>query len=263
MERIHGGNVIASASYLGGSCKFLQFGRREARRTGNAVVVSLDQMGGIIEAATVVRAAADQLGMAVCAAAARDLGAVLERLPPPGAQGLVLGERHLDDLVGGLDYLIRTFRDEIEARFLFVMSGTNVALYDPGEPLFGAAVEDGFPSSAFDISEAGKCLACGRWTAAVMHLMRALEAPLAALAAHVGVPGGANWNKQLNEIESRLRLVSKSRDGADEEQWAAEAASHFRAIKNGWRNRAMHGQETYDEERATQIYEAVRALLRH
>ncbi|MFL6846322.1 MAG: hypothetical protein ACJ8ER_15755 [Allosphingosinicella sp.] len=220
-------------------------------------------MQGIIEAASIMWASADQLDMAVCAAAARDLGDVFARLPSAQPQGLVLEERHLDDLIGGLDYLLRTFRDEIEARSLFVMSGRNVALFDQAEPLFGAAVDDAFPSSSFDISEAGKCLACGRWTAAVTHLMRALEAPLAVLAERVGVPGGVNWNKQLNEIESRLRLVSKSKDGPDEEQWAAEAASHFRAIKNGWRNRAMHGQETYDEERATQIYEAVRALLRH
>jgi hypothetical protein len=220
-------------------------------------------MQTIVEAAGVLRASADQMDMAVCAAAARDLGDVLERLPLPQPKGLVLGERQLDDLIGGLEYLLRTFRDEIEARSLFVMSGAKAALYDQHEPLFGAAVDDAFPSSSFDISEAGKCLACGRWTAAVMHLMRALEAPLGALAAHVGGSGGANWNKQLNEIESRLRLISKSKDGSDEEQWAAEAASHFRAIKNGWRNRAMHGQETYDEDRATQIYEAVRALLRH
>jgi len=51
--------------------------------------------------------------------------------------------------------------------------------------------------------------------------------------------------------------------GPGEEQWAAHAASHFRAIKNAWRNRAMHGRDFYDQERATEIYEAVRALMRH
>lgn len=66
-----------------------------------------------------------------------------------------------------------------------------------------------------------------------------------------------------DEIESKLRAISKSTHGAEDEQWAAEAASHFRAIKNGWRNHAMHGRSFYDEERSTEIFEAVRSLMRN
>lgn len=43
-----------------------------------------------------------------------------------------------------------------------------------------------------------------------MHLMRALEPPLAALAAHAGIPDGENWNKQRNEIESKPRRIALS-----------------------------------------------------
>lgn len=105
-------------------------------------------------------------------------------------------------------------------------------------------------------------MAVGRWTASVMHLMRALETPLALLAGHVGVSEASNWNKQLNEVEKKLRTISTAEHGTAEEQWAAQAASHFRAIKNAWRNRVMHGRDVYDEERATEIFEAVRALMR-
>ena len=42
-------------------------------------------------------------------------------------------------------------------------------------------VNDKFPSAAFDIDEAGKCLAIGRSTAAVFHLMRALETAIRAV----------------------------------------------------------------------------------
>jgi hypothetical protein len=248
---------------IGGSCKFLQVGRRQVREHGQELVLQLDLMESIVQAATVMRAAANHLGMVVCAAAATDLGGCLKRLPPPNAGCLMLSERHLDDLISGLEYLLRTFRDEIDARPLFAMSPTNADLYDQPQPLFGAHVEDGFPSSAEDIAEAGKCLAVGRWTGAVMHLMRALEPPLAALATHVGIPSGVNWNKSLNEIEHKLRTVTKHGQGEKEEQWAAETASHFRAIKNAWRNHAMHGRSFYDEERATEIYEAARALMRH
>jgi len=135
--------------------------------------------------------------------------------------------------------------------------------YDQSRPLFGEAVDDAFPSSADDIAEAGRCMAVERWTAAVMHLMRALEPPLDLLAAHAQVSPGANWNKSLNEIEAKLRGVGKREHGRDEERWAAETASHFRAFKNAWRNHAMHGRTFYDQERATEIFEAVRALMRH
>jgi hypothetical protein len=184
-------------------------------------------------------------------------------LPAPTGRSLALGEQSLDDLIGSLEYLLRTFRDEIDARPLFVMSPTNADLYDQPQPLFGTEVDNAFPSSAEDIAEAGKSMAVQRWTGAVMHLMRALEPPLKALAAYVGIVSGENWNKSLNDVETKLRSTSKRAFGEAEEQWAAEAASHFRAIKNAWRNRAMHGRDFYDEERATEIYEAVRALMRH
>jgi hypothetical protein len=263
MLRLPAGNLIASASVIGGSCKFLQLGRTQARATGDLLVVNFEQMKAIFDGATLMKSAAEHLGMVACAAAARDLGEVFQRLPPPTPRGLLLDETRLDALIGGLEYLLRTFRDELDARPLFVMPAANAALYDQPQPLFGDGVDDAFPSSAEDIAEAGRCLALARWTAAVMHLMRALETPLALLAAHVDVSPAANWNKSLNDIEAKLRAVSKREHGALEEQWAAEAASQFRAIKNAWRNHAMHGLSFYDEARATEIFEAVRALLRH
>jgi hypothetical protein len=43
---------------------------------------------------------------------------------------------------------------------------------------FGENVANRFPSAAFDIEEAGKCYACNRNTACVMHLARAVEVGL-------------------------------------------------------------------------------------
>lgn len=55
----------------------------------------------------------------------------------------------------------------------------------------------------------------------------------------------------------------KRTHGADEEQWFAEAATHFRTIKNAWRNYAMHGRDAYDEPRAKAIFESVKAFMQH
>lgn len=183
--------------------------------------------------------------MVACSAAARDLGDCFRRLPSPQAAGLLLDEDRLDDLIGGLEYLLRTFRDEIDARPLFAMSQASAELYDQSTPLFGERVEDAFPSAAQDVSEAGRCMAAGRWTAAVMHLMRALETPLALLAADVGVGVGANWNKSLNDMEAHLRAISKRSHGSDAEQWAAEAGrSSDRSRTHGGTTLCTEGPST-------------------
>jgi hypothetical protein len=105
-----------------------QVGRRQTREQGRSVVLELDQLNAIVQAATVMRAAANHLNMVACAAAAKDLGNCFQRLPPPQQGVFVFGERHLDDLIGGLEYFLRTFRDEIDARPLFAMSPTNAEL---------------------------------------------------------------------------------------------------------------------------------------
>ena len=48
-----------------------------------------------------------------------------------------------------------------------------------------------------------------------------------------------------------------------DEPFFAEAATHFRFIKNGWRNHAMHGRDKYTDEEAEGIYESVRSLMSH
>lgn len=153
---------------------------------------------------------------------------------------------------------------EMQSKLVVTMSSSNRGLLEQAVPLFGEAVDDAFPRAAYDITEAGKCLALERWTAAVMHLMRALEHGLAALAAFCGVDFGSdNWNQALNKMEAELRKVGRKTHSPADEQFAAEAVTHFRAIKNAWRNHAQHGKDTYDEERALAIFESVRSFMRH
>ncbi|QEE43600.1 hypothetical protein FVA81_02940 (plasmid) [Rhizobium sp. WL3] len=158
--------------------------------------------------------------------------------------------------------VISSFQDEMEARLLFTFPRSSARYFSDGPP-FGAEVEDVFPNVNYDVVEAGKCLALGRWTATVIHLMRVLEAGLEALARQVGVTPGENWNSVLNAIESKLREVRRKTDGPEQEQWAAEAGVHLRFIRNAWRNHAMHPLERYDSERASQIFEHTRSFMQH
>lgn len=160
--------------------------------------------------------------------------------------------------------LIQRVMDEFNGERFLALSAAERALFAPAEPLFGEAVEAAFPSASTDIDEAGKCLGLGRSTAAVMLLMRALEPAIIALQAAVGVDvPKTQWDQILNQIEARIRTITRHSHGAADEQWFSEAATHFRAIKNAWRNYAMHGRDTYDEARARVVFDSVKAFMQH
>lgn len=159
------------------------------------------------------------------------------------------------------DKVLSIFVADASSVSLMSLSSTHAAFLDPPEPLFGRQVHEAFPSSVPDIQDAGRSRALGLWTACVMHLMRALEPALSALAGSLNVEVGQNWNTALNQIDAGLREVRKSTHGPTEEQWASEAVLQLRAIKNAWRNHAMHGVGRYGEEDAVRIYESVKFLM--
>src|SRR5579883_2126097 len=128
------------------------------------------------------------------------------------------------------------FRDELDDAKLFGINASSAKFYDK---VPSASVQEAFPRSCFDLIEAGKCIALDRSTAAVLHLMRALEPPLSAMAAGVDVPLKDNWNTILNDIENKVR--GKDEDGSRTKYWAgrkeeqaffADASNVFFHIKN-------------------------------
>lgn len=166
-------------------------------------------------------------------------------------------------LSNSISALIHTVVDEAESRKFFAADQHFDAYHQTADTLYGPNVVDTFPEASLDIEEAGKCLSFNLWTAAVMHTMRVLETGLSRLADHVDVATGDNWNKTLNDIETSLRAVQRKSNGAAAEQWAAEAGTHLRFVKNAWRNQAMHTHVTYDEARARAIFENARSFMQH
>ena len=156
--------------------------------------------------------------------------------------------------------------DELEGKAFFYVSDHVGLLSDPMP--FGEAVDRSFPTAQYDISEASHCLALRRSTACVSHLMRALEVSLASLADALDLRLTTdNWNTILNDIETEIRSRTKVTHGQTwkerDEPFFAEAATHFRFIKNGWRNHAMHLKDKYTDEEAEAIYGSVRSFMRH
>lgn len=121
-----------------------------------------------------------------------------------------------------------------------------------------------FSTAGEDIAEAGKCLACGRSTACVMHLNRIMEVGLKSLAAAVGIPQQNDWGKYLQEIGKELQSRFKN-SGArtSDEQFYSETAITFDAVRRAWRNPTMHVDKMYSSERAEEILISVRSFMRH
>lgn len=162
-------------------------------------------------------------------------------------------------------------REELESVFLVRLENDEPELYAHKTP-FGEAVRDAFPSSAKDACEAARCRALGRYTASVFHLMRTLEAGLAALSRDVGITEHSpTWKVALDRIEKRIReheqapaqppgpdRLSKARL-----EFLSAAAANLRAFKDAWRDRTTHDLlASYDKDEARDIYNAVGAFMR-
>ena len=173
-------------------------------------------------------------------------------------------ERHI---LEGLGTQVSAIRNEITRQIstiaYFEVPTSDVSLYEQKEPLFGNLVHVNFKSSRYDIAEAGKCMAFDRSTAAVMHLMRALEPALVAMAKDVGyIPTRDVWGKMINEIQERLdpKNANYVKD-ARKRNFLSPAAVQFRHFKDAWRDHAMHAREKYDHDEARTVFAGVRSFM--
>ena len=161
--------------------------------------------------------------------------------------------------------LIGTVQKRLLDDLYFRIEPRHRPFYD--QLLLTKEAEIAFPSSVRDAVEAGRCFALDRWTACVLHLMRALEFPVTALAKALNLSMySPNWEQILNEAEREIRKITPATHGTnwkEDEQFYSEAALHFRFIKNAWRNYAVHGHDTYDRHEAYEILTHVRSFMDH
>ena len=158
--------------------------------------------------------------------------------------------------------------DELDGNLFLHVSPAHADYYTQSVPLFGDGVDNAFQSAAYDISEAGKCLALDAHTACVCHLMRVLEHGLRALAKRLHVPfDNKPWNSVIEVAEKRLRTIQqrkrKPKNWRVDEKFYSEVLAHFRLLKNAWRNYSMHVYEHYDDAIATSVFAHVKAFMQH
>lgn len=173
---------------------------------------------------------------------------------------------HYQWLMDKLNSVQDLIRKEAKTKLFFYIAPEKLRFWPTvdKQDVFGETVGIAFPSAKFDAAEAGICLATSRATACVFHLMRVLELGLSALGAAFGVSlAHTNWAPAIDEIESKIRNMHKDSawkvrpDYKEQQEFYAQAASHFGILKDAWRNYTAHARGTYTEEMAQRIFDNV------
>lgn len=183
--------------------------------------------------------------------------AATERLQTKIAEGGV-GHQELFNLCDSIQYRLQ---DELGSRFLLSLSRKEANEFSSDG--FGAEVHAKFPSIIFELDEASKCMAFGRYTAAVFHWMRAVEAALRAVRLCLGATAppsgmGKSWGTILAELRN-MRTGSPPR--WPENDYFSSIYASFEAVMHAWRNGTMHIENKYTREEAESIRDCVKALL--
>ena len=173
------------------------------------------------------------------------------------------------DLTAVLNELSNTVRRELASTTVLCLNPKRSEFYK-STSLFGAEVATNFPSTAYDIEEAGNCLATERATAAVFHLVRVIEVGLRALGKtlneqHLDPNRNPTWEAILTRCDAELKKPRKDRspDWQTDEAFYVEATARLRSVKDAWRNPTMHVDKKYTPDESQDIYNAVRTFMRH
>jgi hypothetical protein len=172
-----------------------------------------------------------------------------------------------------LDEINNTLRRELSLLTLLVLEGKEQSYFSPGEPHFGPDVAAKFQMTAiFEIEEAAKCLALGRSTATVFHLMRVMEIGIRATAGCLGIPdpvsgGDRNWGSILRSIKADLDARVGQRPTttwniAGDRSFFESAYVSLDAVRIAWRNTTMHVENTYTSDEAEHVFVAVRGFMK-
>jgi hypothetical protein len=153
-----------------------------------------------------------------------------------------------------------TIRREMQVCLFFRVDYLNAKFYDQME-LLGPEVTKRFPPSVLDDArEAGNCLALGRSTACVFHLMRVMETGVQEFGRALGVTlvDEKCWQNILDEVNKAIKsLPTKDPNTAE----LSEAAAALYSVKVAWRNQVMHPKDKYDEKEAADILQHVKTFM--
>jgi hypothetical protein len=192
--------------------------------------------------------------------------------PPDGRRAVVSFQsegcgnafRHLMDITSRI-------RDDCHARLYFQMAHEDAELMRDDVAHFGAEVEKIFGPASEDIAEAAACLALGRTTACVFHLMRAMEGAVLAMAKRLRAKrlnrnGQMKaWGALLSEIDKKIAAMKPS---PKKDEWH-QARVLLEAVNRAWRVKVAHPgsdlrpKETYTQGQARVCFDSTKAFMNY
>jgi hypothetical protein len=163
----------------------------------------------------------------------------------------------------------------------FIQIDSDFSSYVDNDNLFGPEVSAVFRSAVPDIREAGNCIAIDCGTAAVFHLMRAVECALRALCVHLGVTrirrsnkpkdakyvliAWAQWGKMLNTCEARVKdrmdKLGPGKRKQEMQELYIPLVQDIRGFKDAFRNHVMHSRKYYSQQDAKAILGHVKRFM--
>lgn len=154
-------------------------------------------------------------------------------------------------------------KDQLSSRLFFFVRPDKAHYYETPY-LFGEEIYNKYPSVTDDVEDAGKCLALGLGTSAVMHLMRVMEVGLKTLSKALGIEEHApTWDAHLKKIQDNIsaKRETKSASWKKMEPFFRDASGDLLTVKMAWRNPSMHIERRYDPDEAEMIFKAVKAFM--
>jgi hypothetical protein len=225
--------------------------------------------------ALLTRAGTEKLTGAVLAEFQKMLSNVITRLRFLGLNSsVVYAERLMTDCSGlacgvlstRLGLLKERVDDDLQLISLLYISPEKKAYFDRTD-LFGNQFKTAFPMANQEVTEAGDCFALSRHTACVFHLMRAVEIGVKVISKTLGItaPLAKDWGGMLSDIDAAIKAKNASPppDWTTQKDFFQKAHGFLYAIKNPVRNATMHVDATYDEGGAENVFDAVKAFMRH
>lgn len=209
-------------------------------------------------------AISQECGFGVVAVCAEEALSELARFHAnPGDYKFLITPEEMIPLQGRIGRLKDAVIGETKTRSALILNANAKELWQPSKPTFGDDFKNKFQSAQYDLDEACKCLALGRSTAAVFHLMRITETGLQALHGCLGIPvalagNDRNWGKILGRVRDDIK--QRGTRWAEHDQFQ-EFYALLDAVKDAWRNATMHIENKYTPDEAQHIFNMVRGFM--
>ncbi len=172
MKDWEGAQIVISANFLSGLNQFLY-----AQRSNASIELTPTQREGMEWDLRFLHGVAEKHDFDVLADCIDEAQRVIAvKLGPATPKSNTrISQESAGILYPMLARVLKNLESTLKGRKFFALTAKAQRLYSDDKPLFGDDVFAKFPDATKDISEAGKCLALGRNTATVFHLMRAME----------------------------------------------------------------------------------------